>query len=222
MKSHLQDSSLKDLTSEELNKILEMWTDYPWENKDAYVEFISNMYYVLSQSCRLLAAAAARCDLDMDVFHHRFIEHAHEEKNHEKLITHDLKALGEQLAPGLPSITPFWQCQFYMVEHISPLSLFGYILYLENLSLFDGNARRAYQRCVKAHGPKATTYLRIHIEEDVDHVDKLFDYLGKLPKNEVNKVRESLLISSSLYKNFFSELYLKHSGRSMNKILKAG
>ncbi len=199
-------SSLRELTYTELAKVSPYFVSYPWEQKEAYVDFISNMYYFLSQACRLLTSAASRCDLKYDNFHHRFVEHAHEEKNHEKLVLHDLKVLKSELMPCLMSLPPIWQTQFFMIEHKSPLSLFGCILYLENLSLAADIGPQVYQRCLKVYGPKATTYLRVHVEEDAQHIDKLFNFVAQLPQHEVENVKNALLITSSLYKNFFLEL----------------
>ncbi|MCB0347243.1 MAG: iron-containing redox enzyme family protein [Bdellovibrionales bacterium] len=217
MNNNNQTKNIKSLTYSELDKISDLVLNYPWENKDAYVGFISNMYYFLSQACRLLTAAASRCDLTYDQFHHRFVEHAHEEKNHEKLVTHDLKALGADLNPVLPSMPPIWQTQFYLIQNVSPLSLLGCVAYLENLSLVKEVGPLVYKRCLEVYGKKATSYLRVHVEEDGDHIDKLFTTLESLPEHEIKNVRESLLTTSTLYKNFFSELSDVYVGKKTGK-----
>lgn len=204
-------SDFKAITTQEISKLSHQFKTYPWENKEAYVDFISNMYYFLSQACRLLTSSASHCGLEYDHFHHRFVEHAHEEKNHEKLVLHDLKVLKAELQPVFPSIKPLWQTQFYMIEHLSPLSLFGCILYLENMSLHPDVGPQVYERCLAKYGPKATTYLRVHVEEDANHVDSLFEFIGKLPAQEIPHVEDSLRVTSSIFKSFFSELYEKHA-----------
>ncbi|MCB9072906.1 MAG: iron-containing redox enzyme family protein [Bdellovibrionaceae bacterium] len=202
----------KKETFQEFEKVNKYFLKYPWEDQDAYVDFISNMYYFLSQACRLLASAASRCDLNLDLFHHRFIAHANEEKNHEKLVLHDLKALKTELKPCMFSMPPLWQIQFYLIENKNPLSLFGCILYLENLSLAEHIGPSIYKKCLQKYGKTATSYLRVHVEEDHDHIDKLYDVLQKLPEDSQDAVLYSLHITSSLYRNFISELYEKHTG----------
>lgn len=200
----------KALTETELNKIYEPIHSYPWENREAYVDFISNMYYFLSQACRLLTAAASECSQEYDVFHHRFVDHAKEEKNHEKLVLNDLRKLKEPLRPVMASMPPIWQTQFYMIQKKSPLSLLGCVLYLENLSLSEGIGPKIYDRCLEAYGKQATSYLRVHVEEDADHVDSLYEVLDQIPAHEAENIKESLLITSSLYKNFINELAFKN------------
>jgi hypothetical protein len=202
--------NFKELTYKELEKVSHLFQEYPWENKEAYVDFISNVYDFLKHACRLLASAASRCNIEYDIFFHRFIDHASEEKNHEKLVLNDLKALGTPLQQYDMSVPPIWQTQFYMIEHVSPLSLFGYILFLENLSLYESIGPHVYKRCLEVYGKKATSYLRVHVEEDPSHVDKLFDIIDKLPQGEHQNVVDSLLITSSLYRNFLIELMQKH------------
>jgi len=106
---------------------------------------------------------------------------------------------------------PIWQTQYYLIEHINPLSLFGCILYLENLSLKHEVGPQVYRRCLPVYGNKATSYLRVHVEEDTSHVKKLFDMIDQLPGSSRDDVKVSLQITSSLYKNFFIELSERHS-----------
>lgn len=207
----------KKITHEEFEHVNHIFNNYPWEDEEAYVDFISNMYYFLSQACRLLASAASRCDLSLDAFHHRFIEHANEEKNHEKLVLSDLRGLKRDLKPCLYSMPPLWQTQYYLIENKDPLSLFGCILYLENLSLAEHIGPNAYNRSLKKYGRKATNYLRVHVEEDEDHIDKLYVALSQLPEASQEAVYESLKITSSLYKNFITELFEVHQEKVVSK-----
>ena len=201
----------KKETFAEFEKVNKYFLEYPWEEEAAYVDFISNMYYFLSQACRLLSSAASRCDLSLDLFHHRFIAHAAEEKNHEKLVLNDLKHMNVDLKPCMYSMPPLWQTQFHLIEHKDPMSLFGCILYLENLSMAEHIGPSIYRKCLERYGKRATSYLRVHVEEDHDHIDKLYSVLESLPESSQEAVRYSLQITSSLYKNFISELYEKHA-----------
>jgi hypothetical protein len=201
----------EQMVAKELDKITPLFHAFPWEDKAAYSDFISNMYYFLSQACRLLTAAASKCDLDMDKFYHRFVDHAVEERNHEKLVLGDLRHLKVDLQPCLPSMPAVWQTQFFLIQNKNPLALLGCILYLENLSLHPGTGPYCYERSRAAFGEKCANYLRVHVLEDGDHVVKLFETLKALPQEASPVVLESFLTTSSLYFNFFRELSLKHS-----------
>jgi len=143
----------RSIAETEIGKIHKPIKSYEWENKEAYVDFISNMYYFLAQACRLLTAAASECGQDYDVF----------------------LSLSQEIGPAI------------------------------------------YERCLTAHGKQATSYLRVHVEEDGDHIESLYEVLDQIPDSEAENVKESLLITSSLYKNFVTELCEKHSTVSVTQ-----
>ncbi len=130
----------------------------PWEDPHFYAEWSAQTYYYVCYSTRLLAASSARCPLDMQEFHHRFNEHSDEEKSHEKLCLLDLKALNRPIKDFSESATAaaMYQTQYYWIEHRHPLSLFGYILALESISIKI--CPELTQRVTSKFGPKAAHF----------------------------------------------------------------
>jgi hypothetical protein len=147
---------------------------FPWSDRAAYADWIAQTYHYVKHSTRLLAAAAARFPTDEagDALHHRFAKHMAEEKKHELLCLHDLKALDFPLGAfsELPATRMFYASQYFEVEHTDPMALFGYILVLEVTSVREGGWVK--DRIVEAHGEKAAAFVRLHSEEDVGHVEK--------------------------------------------------
>jgi hypothetical protein len=124
--------------------------------------------------------------------HHRFAAHMAEEKKHELLCVHDLKQLGTSLERFVEhhSTRAFYEPQYYKIEHGAPIALFGYILPLEAIGPACG--RWIIDRVVAAHGEKCASFLKLHSEEDVDHLDRALAMLDELPPAERSLVAENL------------------------------
>jgi len=167
---------------------------FPWDAPKVYGDWLAQTFYYVRHSTRLLAASAARfpCDDAGNAFHHRFAAHMGEEKKHELLALHDLRVLGFSIErfPEHAITRMFYEAQYYKVEHQDPLALFGYILPLEAMSVTKGGWVR--ERVVAAHGPDSAAFLRVHVDDDADHLDKAFRAL------EATTVEQRSLIELNL------------------------
>ena len=170
---------MKELLSRNVRRIGEAFDAFAWEDIECYAEFLAQTYYQVRHSTRLLACAAARFPQDAagNAMHLRFAAHMAEEKSHEKLALHDLKQLGRDIAfySELPSTRQFYEPQYYKIEHVTPLALFGYILPLESIGPEFGG--RIAERIAIAHGSAALSFLKVHSSEDAGHLDKAFAML---------------------------------------------
>jgi hypothetical protein len=167
---------------------------FPWEDRRADTDWVAQTYYYVCHSTRLLAAAAARFAFDErgNSLHHRFAAHMAEEKKHELLCVHDLKQFGMSLDAFREhhSTRAFYEPQYYKIEHGAPIALFGYILPLEAIGPACG--RQTIDRVVAAHGDKCVSFLKLHSEEDVDHLDKALAMIEGLPLPQRALVEENL------------------------------
>lgn len=194
---------------------------FPWKNPEAYANWLAQTYYYVCYSTRLLASAAARFTIAENKLHLRCLEHTKEERSHEVLAIQDLKHLGYTLdkLPELAFTKALYQTQFYLIEHTDPVSLFGYILYLEGLSTRAG--RKAQSETAKAHGPKASNFLRVHANEDDDHLAKAFEQLEKFDARQLHAVQESIGLSGNLYARVLMEIASKAGARiNADEVLK--
>jgi hypothetical protein len=165
---------MKTVLDECVSRLERALERFPWGTPKAYGDWLAQTYYYVRHSTRLLAASAARFPHDDagNAFHHRFAAHMSEEKKHELLALHDLKALGFSI-DGFPehaSTRMFYEPQYYKIEHQDPLALFGYILPLEAMSARKGPW--VCERVIESHGPHCAAFLKVHAEDDVDHLDK--------------------------------------------------
>jgi hypothetical protein len=181
--------------------------EFPWEDRRAYGDWLAQTYYYVRHSTRLLAAAAARFPFDElgDKLHVRSIAHMAEEKRHELLAAADLRRLDLRLEsfPERDATRMFWQSQYYQIERVSPYSLFGYILALEAMSAKHGPAALARVRA--AHG-QADSFLRLHAEDDVDHVEKAIAMVEQFDHAAIDSVRANLFQSTTAYLGLLRDL----------------
>jgi pyrroloquinoline quinone (PQQ) biosynthesis protein C len=174
---------------------------FPWHQRRAYADWLAQTYYYVRHSTRLLAAAAARFQHDERGYalHQRFGKHIGEEDRHELLALHDIKALGSSLDEfeERDVTRMFYEPQYYKVEHQDPLALFGYILPLEAVAVSKGGWVLA--RTDELYGRAAGTFLRVHAEDDVEHLDRAFAALSDITAQQQAIVACNLRQSTSAY-----------------------
>src|SRR6218665_1042029 len=90
-------NSLRDFTEEQLDRMAAHFDAIDWRDPHYYANWLAQTYYYVCHSTRVLAAAAARCHIDKDKIHMQLIQHAKEEKSHEKLATADLSAMKKKV-----------------------------------------------------------------------------------------------------------------------------
>jgi hypothetical protein len=189
----------------ELGALLEQ---FPWEEKRVYADWLAQTYYYVRHTTRLQAVAAARFGFDAhgDMQHQRFLAHAGEEKRHEQLPLDDLRALGLEVAdfPERPSTRMFYEPQYFKIEHIHPLVHFGYLLPLEALGPQHGH--RVIARVTAAHGPTTVSFLRVHADEDVGHLEKAFQMVAGLPDEQKRAIGLNIEQTTLGYRTMLLEI----------------
>ncbi|MDP9151834.1 MAG: iron-containing redox enzyme family protein [Myxococcota bacterium] len=167
---------------------------FPWEERAAYADWLAQTYYYVRHTTRLIASAAARFPIDErgNSFHHRFAAHLGEEKKHEQLAIHDLKHLGASIADlrEHPSTRMFYESQYYKIEHLGPVVHFGYILPLEGVGPASG--KRIIDRVAAAHGPKCVSFLRLHSDDDVEHLEKALTMVAGVTPTERALIEDNM------------------------------
>lgn len=181
---------------------LDVIRDLPFEQPEAYAQFLAQTRHYVVHTTRLLGVTASRIGEEREELHNRFMKHAAEEKSHHLLADHDLRKLDRDIAdyPELPITSAMYQSQYYRVEHTAPTSIFGYIFALEGLAVIHGDW--ICNVVNEAHGPAAATFVKLHANEDVDHMDKTFDAVAMLPESEQQLIRDNFHFTCSLYQTF--------------------
>jgi pyrroloquinoline quinone (PQQ) biosynthesis protein C len=195
--------SIEKTLEDELSKTAEVIKHVPLESKLVYGNWLSQTYRFVCHSTRLLALASSRFELTQNQLHYRFVAHIREEEAHEVVALRDLAALGLSLHEfrECDETKAFYQAQYYWIEHVSPISFFGYILCLEGIAVQCGKS--VFDRISSAFGPEAGNFLKLHSQEDQGHLKQALSQLEGLSPRDKGLVIENLEFSSTLYRNIF-------------------
>ena len=103
----------------------------------------------------------------------------------------DLEKLGFKLSdfPELAETRMFYESQYYKVEHRDPIALLGYILPLEIIACTE--CPKLFRFVQSTWGDKCASFLKVHGEEDPDHVDKALELLSTLSSPRLLLVDEN-------------------------------
>ncbi|WP_394823374.1 iron-containing redox enzyme family protein [Pendulispora albinea] len=171
---------------------------FPIHQRRAYGDFMAQAYYWVSHSTRLLALAASRLGTGNEPQHRRLLEHAREENGHHLYAERDLRHLGMRVEDfsELAPTAALYQTQYYLIEHVHPTALFGYIILLEGVSVLCG--REGLERASAAFGEHAVSFLKMHSNADEDHLPKAFATLATLPAELQSLVQTNCKNSAEL------------------------
>src|SRR5690242_4687019 len=94
-----------------------MSEEFPWENREVYASWLAQSYEYVRFSTRILALTAGHFPLEKTSHSTRFIQHAAEEKGHDKLLINDAKALGFDLKrlEVLPEAEAFHKSLYFWI-----------------------------------------------------------------------------------------------------------
>ncbi|MBY0414580.1 MAG: iron-containing redox enzyme family protein [Bdellovibrionales bacterium] len=200
---------LKLALNQSVNLLENSYDTLPWDNIDFYANYLAQTFYYVRHSTRLLATSAGRLSYEnQQMLHLRFLKHLGEEANHERLALNDLKFLGYKIEDfkEMNSTRFFYEPQYFKIEHIDPLALMGYILYLEVLA--QHICPPLSKKLTTLYGKKASTFLLVHGEEDPHHVEEAQKLLATLPPASIAIITENLLQSSEAFNMMFKELVI--------------
>jgi len=205
--------NLRNIYEKQMAEFQTIAHDFNWESKEAYGNWLGQTYHFASVTTRLLALAASHFTIKQQIIHNRFIDHAKEERGHEQLILRDLQSLSLDInaIPELAETAAMYQIQFYWIQHKDPHCFFGYIVLLEGLASTFGSA--LLDRVETAHGKKATSFVRVHATEDIDHIDKALKSLEGLDSNLDKMISENFRISSRLYLSMLQNINIAVGGK---------
>ena len=198
--------TMEQAIKEEMSKVKDLVLNFPWEDPKAYAMWLAQTYYMVSHSTRLVALAGAYVPVGNESLHARFVDHSKEERGHQLVCIADIKALGFSLSdfPQTYQAQAMFQIQHYWIQHRGAASFFGYTMALECLAEYFGPQVGA--KVFKAHGAKATQFIRLHSEDDQDHTQEAYKQIKKLSPQDTQAAVENLKISCEIYRGMLIEV----------------
>jgi len=178
-----------------------------WEDQKVYEMWLAQSYKYVKFTTRQLAFASAMTNPETeDEFHWRLIEEAKEEKRHERLAAHDLKAFGKvpNDFPEMPHTSFFYQTLNYMIERHNPIVILGYSLTLEGFAALHGKDLLA--AVLPHYGEQAITFLKLHAEVDVDHFNNALPYLKACPEDKLPIIFRGIELCEAIYIGILNDI----------------
>lgn len=195
---------------EEVNKVIDEASNqilsFNWSNDSFYDNWLAQTYFFVRHSTKLLNLSACHLNHDQENLYARFVEHISEELFHEKLVLQDLKRRKSRIEnfEELTATKNFYRSQYFLINQ-NPTSLLGYILFLEAIAITAGSKVAAITE--KCHG--VSSFLRVHVEEDVDHIEKAFEAIKSLETNDSEEAFTNFLDTAKSYIQILNEINSK-------------
>ena len=212
---------IQQVINDEMAKSKKILLEFPWTDPVAYGMWLSQTYYMVSHSTRLVAMAGAYVQIGKESLHARFVDHSKEERGHQLVCISDIKALGFELEnfPKTLQSQAMYQIQYYWIQHRGAASFFGYALALECLAEHFGP--QVAKTVLDAHGTNASKFLKLHSEDDQEHTAEAYKHLKNLTVDEERAVVENFILSSEIYRSMLLESQVRAKSLSLKKKLAA-
>jgi hypothetical protein len=187
-------------------------------NKEAYVQYLINVYNYAQHSPRVIALSASRCANSHPNLCRYLLKHTEEEIGHEHWVYSDLKDLGltdQQIGASRPTAACFAMIslEYYVAQHWNPIGLFGWLYALESLGDAMGEMiSTALTNGLKLGGEKKGIYfLQGHGVADHDHSADLAEQIEKnvTAASDLEDVRYIAEASGDLYARIIEESCIK-------------
>lgn len=177
-----------------------------WTDRRVYAGWLAQTYYFVRHSSRLLALGAASAKLHEDTLHRRMVSHLREEMGHDKVAALDIKNLGLSLDdfPELTTTRAFYQNQYYTLQNEPAASFLGWILFLEGVAATLGP--KIHKVANETFGEKCSLFIKLHAEEDQDHIKSALEVAMKLTSEEAVFVVANMKQSADLYFRMIAEI----------------
>jgi hypothetical protein len=162
---------------------------YPAINLSKRDVFLRNLIFihnVIAASESLLRAA---CDRSISELKAYFADHLKEEAGHEFWLRHDLATADINVAslPVLPEAVAMAGSQYYLIHHVDPVALLGYMAVLECFPIDI----ETLEKLEELHGKQLCRTLRYHAEHDVSHGSDVLDEVDLLDEKQFQLVMQN-------------------------------
>lgn len=173
-------------------------------SRQRYINFLIQLYPVVSHFCPLMAAAAGRCADRYPELRAYLYDHIVEERGHEQMVLDDLESMGVD-SFDIPAQLPCPPVQallgfnYQAIAASDPHSVLGIIYVLEIVSsVYGGRVAKAISRTVNLPLKQGFSFLESHAELDDEHLGELRKVL-----HSVNDSALEGVLLNSVRTNFY-------------------
>lgn len=182
-------------------------------SKAAYVEFLVQLYPIVSNFCPLMAAAAGRCADRYTTLRQFLYQHIEHEKGHEAMVINDLEQLGCQYSdlPNIhsgPAARAMLAYNYHVIDRIDPHYVIGMVYVLELMSAgYASKVAQSISRAIDQPITRGFSFLDSHGTLDDDHIANVSELIQSLEsKDLVEKIVDSVDMNFYLLRQLISDL----------------
>lgn len=211
MKNEIAFNNIRNDLEKTQREMMVVVKKFPWHDKLAYAAWLANSYHYANNSTRILALVAGTMPMHLTKLSNRFIQHAAEEKGHERLLENDIAKLGFKVSEIAisPTMQIYYRSLYYWSTSAgSPVGLIGWILSLEALATNLGGW--IYTEINKYHGSNCASFLKVHSDADPEHVEKALEVVKLLDNTEARIVADANAMYSATYINILNEIAISY------------
>ncbi|MFN7455253.1 MAG: iron-containing redox enzyme family protein [Pseudobdellovibrionaceae bacterium] len=176
------------------NSEMENPTVYPW--------WLSQAYHLVKHSVNLLHFCTAESYFKNPELSAYVAKLVGGELHHDKLLLNDLKFLRKELQAESPYVRSLIANQYFQIHRYNPYYFLGYVYLLEKIAIDFGSE---LSRKVKEKYHGGYSFLKVHGEEDVEHVREALHFIEKLPSKDREAVFQGFNDSVVLYQNLMTQ-----------------
>lgn len=176
------------------------------KDKDIFGEWLAQTYFFVRHSTALLGHAMPH--LRNDELRHHFEKHMGEETRHDLLALKDIERLGKNIRDfrEMNLTKAFYHSQYYRITFEHGTALLGYILFLEGLAVTWGKV--VYEELKDIH-KNSMLFIKVHVEEDVHHLEGAIETIMKLSPEEQECIRDNLKFTNEMYRRILQGIIMK-------------
>lgn len=182
-------------------------------SKAAYVEFLVQLYPIVSNFCPLMAAAAGRCADRYTTLRQFLYQHIEHEKGHEAMVINDLEQLGCQYSdlPNIhsgPAARAMLAYNYHVIDRFDPHYVIGMVYVLELMSAgYASKVAQSISRAIDQPITRGFSFLDSHGTLDDDHIANVSELIQSLEsKDLVEKIVDSVDMNFYLLRQLISDL----------------
>lgn len=178
------------------------------KDKHIYGDWLAQTYYYVVHSTSLLGYALPYLK-SMKLKRH-FEKHLAEESRHDLLVIKDMERLGLSMDqyPEDALTQAFYHSQYFRVQFQGATSILGYILFLEAMACSWG--KEAHEQIKDIH-KNSVLFLKVHAEEDPQHVDSAIGAILELSPTEQEVILQNMRYSYEIYSEILQRVCKKQS-----------
>ncbi len=172
--------------------------------RQRYINFLIQLYPIVSNFCPAMAAAASRCADRYPELRAYLYDHILEEKGHEQMVLDDLESMCVD-SFDVPTQLPCAPVQamlgfnYHGIATVDPHSVLGMIYVLEIVSsVYGGRVAQAISKTVNLPLAQGFSFLESHATLDDDHLGELRKVMHSVNESEVEDI-----VLNSVRTNFY-------------------